>query len=196
MAFHHHAETRTCCIAHNTVRPSNRLAVEFVQAVNMSRNAFVLGDASSFGTCIPYFVAVISRKLISLRTLFNAPSNRSMVLYMGSRCEFATCGSRIRPISAPMKLIYPLLICESWLSHCDRCAILIEPSPAFCRNGCCIEATKPSGSRVRRWPVRLGCGGPFGTLGAIRVGPGVITGAVLAGEAPSLPIRGRLTYGP
>ena len=73
---------------HSTTMPSSSDAHELLALRNRSRYARVIGFGGSLISVRPYFVAVISKKLISRRMLLSAEIKRSIVRYIGWNCEF------------------------------------------------------------------------------------------------------------
>jgi hypothetical protein len=68
--------------------PSSSDAHELLALRNRSKYARVIGFGGSLIRVRPYFVAVISKKLISRRMLLSAEIKRSIVRYIGWNCEF------------------------------------------------------------------------------------------------------------
>ena len=63
--------------------PSKSDALALLALMNRSKYARVMGVGGSLPTFSPYLVAVISKKLISRRMLFNDVISRSIVRYIG-----------------------------------------------------------------------------------------------------------------
>jgi hypothetical protein len=81
--------------------PSSSEELGLETLLNISIYARVIYVGGSEESCMPYLVAVISKKDISRRMLFRAEIRRSSVLYMGWNCVFVTSGSLILLIIAP-----------------------------------------------------------------------------------------------
>ena len=93
---------RTCSVAQRRTMPSRSDALALLALTKRSRYARVTKLGGSSVICRPYFVAVISKKDISRRILFNADMSRSIVRYRGWNCEFGMAGSRILESNCPI----------------------------------------------------------------------------------------------
>jgi hypothetical protein len=140
----------TCSVVQSRTRPSSNDALELEALDSKSMKPLVAGLGISGSICSPHLLAVVSKKLISRRTLLRVLISRSKVRNVVFSMVMAVSGRRILPINRPTKLTKARETWASWANQCVKAFAEIVPQPACERNACSVADFMASWSRPRR----------------------------------------------